>query len=63
METLYQLLALVGAGLIIWLLYRAIKGNPQQFSRENFKKSFFSMGVLALVLIVFVAFLVALTRM
>lgn len=62
METLYQILALVGAGLIIWLLYRAIKGNPAQFSRENLKKSFFSMGVLALVLIVFVAFLVAITR-
>ncbi len=62
METLYQILALAGAGLIIWLLYRAVKGNPKQFSRENFKKSFSSMGILALLLIVFVAFLVAITK-
>jgi hypothetical protein len=62
MSTLYQLLALVGAGLIAWLLYRAVKSNPAQFSRENFKKSFSSMGVLALILIVFVAFLIAVTK-
>jgi|GEM_PF-447131 len=62
METFYQLLAIVGAGLIIFLLYRAIKGNPTQFSKENFKKSFFSMGVLGIILILFVAFLVAITR-
>jgi hypothetical protein len=62
MDTFYQLLALVGAGLIAWFIYRAIKGNPQQFSRENLSKSFSSMGILALVLIVFVAFLVLITR-
>lgn len=62
MQTFYQLLAIVGAGLIIFLLYRAIKGNPAQFSKENFKKSFFSMGVLGIILILFVAFLVAITR-
>jgi hypothetical protein len=62
MDTFYQLLALVGAGLIAWFIYRAIKGNPAQFSRENLSKSFSSMGVLALILIVFVAFLVLITR-
>lgn len=62
MNTLYQVLALVGAGLIIWFIYRAIKGNPAQFSRENLTKSFLSMGILALILIVFVAFLVLMTR-
>lgn len=58
METLYQVLALVGAGLIVWLLYRTIKNRPDQFSRENLTKSFSSMGVLALMLIGFVALLV-----
>lgn len=62
MQTFYQLLALVGAGLLVWFIYRAIKGNPTQFSRENLTKSFSSMGILALVLIVFVAFLVMITR-
>ncbi len=58
MDTLYQLLGLVGAGLIVWLLYRTIKGRPEQFSRENMGKSFSTMGILALLLIAFIAFLV-----
>lgn len=33
METLYQILALIGAGMIIFILYRTIKGNPGQFSK------------------------------
>ena len=62
MNTFYQILALIGAGLMAWLIYRAIKGNPEQFSRENLKKSFSSMGVLALGLIVFVGLLVLIAR-
>ncbi len=62
MQTLYQLLGLVGAGLIIWFLYRTIKGRPEQFSRENLSKSFSSMGILALILIGFVALLIVLVR-
>lgn len=62
METLYQILGLAAAGLIIFLLYRAIKGRPDQFSKENLTKSFSTMGILAVGLIVFVAILVMLTR-
>ena len=62
METLYQVLGLVAAGLIVWILYRAIKGRPEQFSRENLSKSFSTMGFLALILIAFIAFLVFLLR-
>ena len=62
METLYQILGLVGAVLIVWVIYRSIKGRPEQFSRENLTKSFSSMGVLALLLIVFVAVLIFLTK-
>ena len=40
MESLYQLLGLVAAGLIVWILYRTIRGSPEQFSRENLMKSF-----------------------
>lgn len=40
METLYQILGLMGAGLIMFILYRAIKGRPEQFSKENLNKSF-----------------------
>ncbi len=58
----YQLLAIVGAALIVWILYRTIKQRPEQFSRENLSKSFFSLGILAVILIIFVAFLVLLLR-
>lgn len=62
METFYQILALIGAALIVWVTYRAIKGRPDQFSRENINKSFFSLGVLAIILIMFVALLVLMVR-
>ena len=62
METLYQVLGLAGAGLIVWVIYRSVKGRPEQFSQKNLMKSFSSMGVLALMLIGFVALLVLLLR-
>ena len=62
MDTLYQVLGLIGAALIVWVIYRSIKGRPEQFSRENLTKSFSSMGILALWLIGFVAVLVFLAR-
>ncbi|HBI20988.1 MAG TPA: hypothetical protein DDY37_00105 [Legionella sp.] len=62
MDTFYQVLGLVGAALIVWVIYRSIKGRPEQFTRENLTKSFSSMGILALLLIGFVAILVFLTR-
>ena len=62
METLYQVLGLIGAGLIIFILYRSIKGNPEQFSKDNLNKSFLTMGVLALGLIGFIALLILILR-
>ena len=63
MNTLYQILGLISAAAIVWILYRSIKGRPEQFSRENLSKSFASMGILALILIIFVAFLVMMLRL
>lgn len=62
METLYQILGLIGAALIVWVLYRNIKGRPEQFTRANLTKSFSSMGILALLLIGFVALLVLMLK-
>ncbi len=62
MNTLYQILGLIGAGMILFLLYRTIKGRPDQFSKENLNKSFFTMGVLAIGLIGFVALLILMLR-
>jgi threonine/homoserine/homoserine lactone efflux protein len=62
MESLYQLLALLGAGLIVWVAYRTIKGRPELFSREKLGKSSTSLGILAIVLIMFVALLILMVR-
>jgi len=62
METLYQVLGIVGAALIVWIIYANIKNRPELFSRANLSKSFSSMGILALLLIGFVALLVFVVR-
>ena len=62
MNTFYQILGLLGAAMIIFVLYRTIKGRPDQFSKENLSKSFLTMGVLAIGLIGFIALLVLMLR-
>lgn len=62
METFYKVLGLLGAVLIMFLLYQTIKGRPEQFSKENMSNSFFTMGILAVGLIVFVGLLVLIVR-
>lgn len=57
-----KIIAVIAAiGLLVWLYY-GIKGNPQVFTKENFGKSFSSMGILALILIAFIAFCILLLR-
>ncbi len=53
---------IIGAALMAWLTYRQIRGNPQAFSKENLGKSFFTLGILALGLIVFIWLLVLFLR-
>ena len=62
MNTFYQILGVLGAIMIIFVLYRTIKGRPDQFSKENLSKSFLAMGVLAIGLIAFIALLVLMLR-
>ncbi len=62
MNTLYQILGLLGAGLILFILYQAIKNKPEQFNKNSLNKSFFTMGILALVLMAFIALLALILR-
>ena len=62
METFYQILGLIAAGVIIWYLYRYIRTSPEQLSKQSLSKSFSTMGILAIVLICFVALLIVLAR-
>lgn len=57
-----QLLLAAAAIFMGWMCYRFVRQNPQAFSRQNMSKSLTSMGVLALLLIVFIGFLVLLVR-
>lgn len=62
MQTFYQILGIVAAAFIMWFVYRNIKGNPDVFSKQNLSKSFFTMGILGVVLIGFIALLVMMLR-
>jgi hypothetical protein len=57
-----QLFFILLAVFLGWLIYKNIKNNPNAFSKSNLGKSFYTLGLLALLLIVFVALLVMLLR-
>ena len=48
----------IGAIIIAGLIFISIRSNPQAFSRHNLSRSFFAIGILALLLIGFIALLV-----
>jgi hypothetical protein len=62
MNTFGQIMALIAAGIAVFFLYRIIKNQPHLFTKEKFSQTLGTMGVLALALIVFVAFLVMMLR-
>ncbi|OGT30135.1 MAG: hypothetical protein A3E87_10520 [Gammaproteobacteria bacterium RIFCSPHIGHO2_12_FULL_35_23] len=53
-----KLLFVLLAVMLIWLIVRLIKANPGSFTLQNLNKSFYTMGILALLLIGFIAALV-----
>lgn len=57
-----KILFIVGALAMIFLLYRTIQSHREWFSSDNLQKSLFTLGVLALVLIVFISLLVLLLK-
>ncbi len=57
-----QLLLLVGAGFLVWYIVRTIRNQPEMFSKQMFSKSFYTMGILALILIAFVGLCIFILR-
>lgn len=56
-------IAIIGFSVfLIWMLYSYIKKNPESLSLANLNKSFFTMGILGVGLIVFIAMVVILLR-
>ncbi|OGT22055.1 MAG: hypothetical protein A3C55_05385 [Gammaproteobacteria bacterium RIFCSPHIGHO2_02_FULL_42_13] len=62
MSTWAQILWALIAVFLIWFLYRGVKASPDSFSRKNLSRSIFTFGVLALILIGFIALLVVLLK-
>jgi hypothetical protein len=50
------------AAFMLWMLYRYIRSNPEALSMANINKSMYTMGVLAVALIAFIATVVMLLR-
>jgi hypothetical protein len=63
MQTFYELIGLLSAAFILYLLYTRIKNRPDLFNKANMSKSALTMGFLGLGLIGFVALLVLLLRL
>ena len=51
MGTYSKLFLIIGIVAVAFWLYRGVRANPKAFSKANMGKSFFTMGVLAIVLI------------
>ena len=52
---MYTWLYVIAAAALIWWAVTIVKRNPGAFSKKNFEKSFFTLGILALIIIGFVA--------
>ncbi|MBS0289406.1 MAG: hypothetical protein JSS07_05170 [Proteobacteria bacterium] len=62
MNTLLQISIAILCLFIVWRIYKTIKQNPELLSKQNVSKSFTTMGILALILIGFVALLVLMLK-
>jgi hypothetical protein len=59
---LYKIFAIGMSIFVIWQLFVYLRANPAALSKQNMSRSVFTLGVLALLLIGFVAVLVMLVR-
>jgi hypothetical protein len=57
-----QLLAILAGGLLVFVLYQTIRGNPSAFSVSNLNKSARTLGILALLLIGFITLCIFFVR-
>lgn len=53
----YKLLLIALSIFFVWQLFVYIRSNPDALSKDKLSRSFFSLGVLALILIGFIALL------
>lgn len=62
MDVIYKILAVVIIGFLLWRMVGFIKQNPEQFTFAKINQGMMTMGIIALILIGFIAFLIFLLR-
>ncbi len=62
MDMLSKMAAILFAAFLLWMLYRYIKGNPESLSLASLNKSLYTMGLLGVALIIFIAVVVYFLR-
>lgn len=62
MDIFSKIVAILFAAFLLWMLYRYIKANPESLSLANINKSFYTMGIIGVGLIVFIAVIVYFLR-
>lgn len=60
MDMLSKIAAVLFGVFLAFMLYRFVRSNPESLSKESLGKSFYSMGILAVALIVFIALVIML---
>lgn len=58
----FKLLCIILSIFIIWQLFVYLRAHPEAFSKDNLHRSVFTLGILALLLIAFIAGLVLLIK-
>ena len=56
------LFAVVLAAILVWLAIRLVRHHPDAFSKVNLGKSFYTIGLLTLLIVIVVAFCVLLLK-
>ncbi len=62
MTTMNSILLVILSIVLLWVLYSSIKNKPEAFSAKNLNKSFFTMGVLAVILIIVIGLAVIMLK-
>jgi ABC-type antimicrobial peptide transport system permease subunit len=62
MSVFSQIIGVVLGLFLIWFLYKSVQHHPERFSMANFSKSFRTVGLLGVALILFVYLLVLMVK-
>lgn len=62
MDIFSKIAVIAAAVMLLFFLFRFVRANPESLSLANLNKSFYTLGLLGLVLIAFIAVVVFLLR-